>query len=92
MGARLVRAALSGRIAYHVAKERITNPRPATLRDVPPTPEHLTDEWLTLALCPGIPGAKVLDHELGPRSDGTSSRRTLRVGFDDAGREAGLTE
>jgi thiamine kinase-like enzyme len=92
MGARLVRAALTSRVAYHVAKERITNPRPRTLREVPPTPEHLTDEWLTLALCRGIPGAKVLNHELGPRSDGTSSRRTLWVEFDDAGREAGLTE
>jgi len=92
MGPRLARAALTGRIAYHVGKERITNPRPVTLREVPPTPEHLTDAWLTLALCGGIPDAKVLDHELGPRSDGTSSRRTLRVKFDDAGREAGLTE
>jgi hypothetical protein len=89
---RLTRAALASRVAYHVAKERITNPRPLRLREVPPTPEHLTDEWLTLALCRGIPGAKVLDHELGPRSDGTSSRRPLRVEFNDAGREAGLTE
>jgi thiamine kinase-like enzyme len=70
----------------------MTNPRPIMLRDVPPTPEHLTDEWLTLALCRGTPGAKVLGHELGPRDDGTSSRRTLRVVFDDAGREAGLNE
>ncbi len=92
MGARLTRAALTSRIAYHVGKERITNPRPHTLGEVPPTPEHLTDEWLTLALCRGIPGAKVLGHELGPRSDGTSSRRPLRVEFDDGGREAGLTE
>ena len=92
MGARLTRAALTSRVAYEVAKERITNPRPLTLREVPPTPEHLTDEWLTLALCRGISGAKVLGHELGPRSDGTSSRRTLRVELNDAGREAGLTE
>jgi thiamine kinase-like enzyme len=92
MGARLARAALTSRIAYCIAKERITIPRPVTLREVPPTPEHLTDEWLTRALCRGIPGAKVLHHELGPRKDGTSSRRTLRVEFDDAGREAGLTE
>jgi thiamine kinase-like enzyme len=92
MRARLARAALASRVAYHVAGERWTNPRPRTLREVPPTPEHLTDEWLTLALCRGVPGAKVLGHELGPRSDGTSSRRTLRVEFDDAGREAGLAD
>ena len=90
--AHLARAALTSRIAYRVAKERLANPRPRTLREVPPTPEHLTNEWLTFALCRGVPGAKVLHHELGPRSDGTSSRRTLWVEFDDAGREAGLTE
>ncbi len=92
MGARLVRAALAGRTAYHVGKERITSPHPRTLRQVPPTPEHLTDEWLTLALCGAVPGARVLDHELGPRNDGTSSRRTLRVQFNGAGRDAALNE
>jgi thiamine kinase-like enzyme len=92
MGPRLERVALTGRIAYHVAKERITNPRPITLRQVPPTPEHITDEWLTLALCGSVPGARVVSHELGPRHDGTSSRRTLHVEFNEAGRAAGLTE
>lgn len=92
MGTHLERLALTGRIAYHVAKERFTNPCPVTLREVPPTPEHLTDKWLTLALCDGVPGAKVVAHELGPRSDGTSSRRTLHVRFNNAGLDAGLAE
>jgi thiamine kinase-like enzyme len=92
MGARLELVALTGRIAYHVAKERVTNPRPVTLREVPPTPEHLTDDWLTLALCDGVPGARVVSHELGPRNDGTSSRRTLHVYFNEAGRGAGLVD
>jgi thiamine kinase-like enzyme len=92
MGARLTRTALTSRVAYHVARERITNPRPRSLGQVPPTPEHLTDEWLTLALCREAPGAKVLSHELGPRDDGTSSRRTLWVQFNETGRDAGLTE
>ena len=34
----------------------------------------------------------MLSHELGPRNDGTTSRRTLRVEFNDVGRAAGLTE
>lgn len=92
MGARLARAALTSRIAFQVAKERAINPRPSSLSEVPPTPEHLTDEWLTVALCREIPGAKVLHHELGPRNDGTSSRRRLRVEFNEAGREAGLNQ
>jgi thiamine kinase-like enzyme len=52
----------------------------------------LSDEWLTLALCDGTPGARVVGHELGPRNDGTSARRTLRVIYNDAGREAELPE
>jgi thiamine kinase-like enzyme len=92
MGHRLQLAAMTGRVAYHVAKERVTNPRPLSLREVPPSPGHLTDEWLTLALCDGVRGARVVSHELGPRNDGTSSRRTLRVEFNEAGREAGLVE
>lgn len=92
MGARLARVALATRTAGHVANERITKPRPRTLREVPPTPEHLTPEWLTLALCRGTPRAKVLGYELGPRDNGTSSRRSLWVQFDDIGRQAGLNE
>ena len=92
MDPRLELAALTGRIAFHVAKEKITNPRPTSLREVPPSTDHLTDEWLTQALCDGHPGARVTGHELGPKNDGTSSRRTLRVHYNDAGREAGLEE
>jgi Phosphotransferase enzyme family len=92
MGARLQRCALTARVARHVAGERIKNPRPSTLHDVPPTPLHITDRWLTLALCRGVPGARVLAHALGSRNDGTSSRRTLQVTFNEAGRAAGLTE
>jgi thiamine kinase-like enzyme len=92
MDPRLELAGLTGRIAFHIAKERLTNPRPTTLREVPPSTDHLTDEWLTLALCDGTRGAVVLAHELGPRNDGTSARRTLRVAYNDVGCEAGLAE
>jgi len=64
MDPRVELAALTGRIAYHVVKERITKPRPTNLRAVPPSPDHLTDEWLTLALCDGVRGARVLRHDL----------------------------
>jgi thiamine kinase-like enzyme len=90
MDPRLEIAALTGRIAYHVAKERITNPRPTTLREVPPSPAHLTNEWLTLALCDGTLGAEVVHHELGERDDGTSSRCRLTVTYNEAGTAAGL--
>jgi hypothetical protein len=90
MDPRLDIAGLTARIAFHVAKERVTNPRPTTLREVPPTPDHLTDEWLTLALCDTAIGARVIAHQLGDRDDGTSSRRRLTVTYDEAGVAAGL--
>ncbi len=81
---------LSGRMAYQIAKERLTNPRPTTLREVPPSPDHLTNAWLTFALCDGTPGAEVVGFELTGRDDGTSSRRRLNVTYNDAGTAAGL--
>ena len=85
-------AGLVGRVGYHVGKERLTRPRPTSLRQVPPSPESLTTEWLTQALCDGTPDAAVLGYELGARNDGTSARRTMRVVYNDAGRAAGLPE
>ena len=92
MGPRLELAGLVGRVGYQVAKERLTRPRPATLREVPPSPEALTNEWLTRALCDGVAGASVLGYELGSRNDGTSARRALHVNYNDVGREAALPE
>jgi thiamine kinase-like enzyme len=92
MDARLELAALVGKVGYQLTKERLTKPRPTTLREVPPSPEALTNEWLTAALCDAVPGAEVLAYELGARNDGTSARRTIRVTYNDAGRAAGLQE
>src|SRR4051794_35273320 len=78
-------AGLMGKVGYHVTKERVTRPRPTTLREVPPSISALTNEWLTVALCDGVPGAKVVDFEFGAVNDGTSSRRTMRVRYNDAG-------
>lgn len=81
---------MTWRIAYHIAKEALTNPRPTNLREVPPSTAHLTNEWLTLALCDGTVGARVVDHEVSGRDDGTSSRARLTVRYNDAGQAAGL--
>lgn len=80
---------LVAQVGYHVAAERLRR-RPITaLQDVPPSPEKLTSEWLTLALCQRVRGAAVTGFELGPRNDGTSARRTLRVLYNAAGRDGG---
>lgn len=89
---RVQMARLVGQVGYHVAGERLRRRARTTLHDVPPSTETLTPEWLTLALCQGIPGAEVVDFQLGPRNDGTSARRTLRVHYNTTGTEAGLPE
>lgn len=83
-------ALLTGQMAYQVVLERLTDPRPTTLREMPPTPDHLTREWLTLALCDGVPGAEVMSWALSDRDSGTPSRQRLTVTYTDAGAAAGL--
>src|ERR1700712_483111 len=85
-------AGLVGQVGYHVGKERLTRPRPTSLRQGAPSPESLTTARLSHALCAGTPDAAVLGYELGARNDGTSARRTMRVVYNDAGRAAGLPE
>jgi thiamine kinase-like enzyme len=92
MKARARAVRLVGQVGYHVAAERLRRRPRTTLPDVPPSPEALSTEWLTLALCHRIPGAKVTGFELGPRNDGTSARRTMRVTYNAPGRDAGLPE
>jgi hypothetical protein len=92
MSAQLEMAGLVGRVAYQISKERITRPRPTTLREVPPSTSAITKEWLTIALCDGVPGAAVVGVEFGAANDGTSARRTMRVHYNDAGVKAGLPE
>lgn len=89
---RLQMARLVGQVGYHIAGEHLRRRPRTTLQDVPPSSEALTVEWLTLALCQRIPGAEVVDFQLGPRNDGTSARRTLRVRYNTAGSDAGLPE
>lgn len=91
-GSRVQMARLVGQVGYHIAGEHLRRRPRATLDDVPPSSDTLTIEWLTLALCQGIPGAQVVDFHLGPRNDGTSARRTLQVRYNAAGSDAGLPE
>ena len=64
--------------------------RPTSLDVVPISPEALTPEWLTAALCAGHPGARVLTVHVDGGSDGTSARRRVHVTYNDEGRAAGL--
>lgn len=57
---------------------------------MPASPDRLTTQWLTAALCAQHPEARVESFTLTGGSDGTSSRRGLTVEYNEAGRAAGL--
>jgi len=79
-----------GRIAGRTLLEKLTRPRPSTAHAVPSGPKALTSQWLTAVLCDGIPGARVEAFDVVGGSDGTTSRRRLRLGYNQAGQNAGL--
>jgi hypothetical protein len=81
---------MTGKVARSCLTERVTRPRPTTLRQVPPGPDSVTREWLTLALCDGVPGAEVTSFRFGPRDDGATARCPLTVEYNRTGREGGL--
>jgi hypothetical protein len=83
-------AVIAAKLAGNVARERFMPAKATTLKDVPPSANALTKEWLTAALCGDVAGAAVVDFEVVGGSDGTSSRRALRVDFNEKGRAAGL--
>jgi hypothetical protein len=90
VGEKLRVAGLLARIGAHVVNERIRPRSPTNLADVPASVEALTPEWLTAALCKGHPGARVTDVCTGSGSDGSTTRRSLRISYNDAGHQAGL--
>ena len=81
---------LAAKLAANVARERFAPSRVTSLKDVPPSANALTNEWLTAALCRDVPGSVVVDFDIVGGSDGTSSRRAVRVDYNPAGQKAGL--
>jgi aminoglycoside phosphotransferase (APT) family kinase protein len=63
-----------------------------TVADLPRSYEELTENWLTEALCGGVSGARVTSLVLGPPDNGSSNRRRITVGYNEAGVAAGLPE
>src|SRR5262245_63070918 len=90
LGKKVKVATQLARIGAHIVNERIRRPRPTTLAEIPPSVDALTPEWLTAALCKGHPGAWVTSVSTGSGSDGSTSRRALRVDYNDVGQQAGL--
>ena len=81
---------LAEQIAQAFAEEQ-ANPSVAKTRaDIPQTYELISDAWLSDVLCRDAPGAKVVDHQLGPPDEGTNSRRRIHISYSAAGEAAGL--
>lgn len=85
---RLLRDA--ARYGGHVLAERVRPPKLTGMGDVPLSAEVLTEDYLSAVLCGGHPGARVEGFDLGTPNDGTTSRRTMTVRYNDAGVTAGL--
>ncbi|MEQ1889448.1 MAG: phosphotransferase [Alphaproteobacteria bacterium] len=72
------------------AEQRARGAPPTRREHLPLTYESIPKEWLTAVLADKAPGAAVLSHTLGPRDEGTSSRRTMQLVWNEAGQKAGL--
>src|ERR1700758_4009919 len=81
---------VAAKLAANVARERLAPARVTSLKDVPPSADALTNEWLTAALCREVSGAAVVGVKVVGGSDGTSSRRAIRVDYNPTGHQAGL--
>jgi len=71
------------RIAGHAALERVRPIRTDDPARVPTHVEELSPAWMTAALCKGT-AARVVAVEAADGSSGTTSRRRLRLQYDDA--------
>jgi hypothetical protein len=81
---------VAAKLAVNVARERLLPGRVRTLNEVPHSADAVTNEWLTAVLCRDTPGAAVVDFQVVGGSDGTSSRRALRIDYNTEGQKRGL--
>ena len=72
------------------AAGQAANVKVTELRQVPPTYDAITPEWMTKVLCAATPGACVTALRLDAPDDGSSNRRRIFLDYNTAGREAGL--
>lgn len=76
--------------AERLSPRRAAVPRLPRLAAVPRSPTDVDAAWLTAALCSDAPGAQVVSVAADRDSAGTTTRRSLRLGYNDAGAEARL--
>jgi hypothetical protein len=71
-------------------RERIGGVRVTSRGDVPRSALDITSQWLTEVMCAGTPDGRVRAVTVLAGSDGTTTRSTLAVEYNDVGAAAGL--
>jgi hypothetical protein len=87
-----VRTGALMRFASHVLYEKVTGYSPSDPAQVPSCVTKMSREWLERVLCVGVPGATISDIAVVGGSDGTNTRRALRITYNDIGIAANLPE
>ena len=77
------------RLQIHLRREE-SMPPVATAEDIPVSVSDVNSQWLTAVLCDRTPGARVETVDVVGGSDGSTSRRALRLTYNDVGQTAGL--
>ncbi|WP_340316844.1 phosphotransferase [Rhizorhabdus argentea] len=83
--------AVIARLQRRIAEEA-SAPPPSGVDDIPAHLDQVTPEWITAVLAGAHPGARAEAVEIRGGSDGSTSRRGLRIIWNEAGRVAGLPE
>lgn len=83
--------AVVARLQQRIAEEA-SAPPPTTAADIPSHLDQVTPEWITAVLAVDHPGACAETVEIRGGSDGSTSRRGLRIGWNALGVAAGLPE
>jgi thiamine kinase-like enzyme len=82
--------AAMARIQGHIDEETRTGFKATKATDVPVRVDDVTPQWLTAVLCSDHPGAAVTNAEIVGGSDGSTSRRSITLTYNDAGSKLGL--
>jgi len=82
-----------GRVAWygsHILWENTTGYCPTDPNQVPASAGRISPLWLDRVLCQKTPGAKTTSIQVVGGSDGTNTRRAIKVAYNDTGTAAGL--
>lgn len=74
--------AVAARLGAHAMWDSLARPEAKKIDEVPRRIEAVTLEWLTAVLCKDALNARVVDHQFGPLTTGTTVRRQIRLKYE----------